>query len=104
MKTLVAIMTLISLNVASADCLREAQIIAKVETSTKTSMNSCLVTVAADTVRHYSASRLCPLDLNDIIQAGIEVEMNDDQTCAYEVGQDISGVVVQNNDGSVSLD
>lgn len=99
-KTTLAITVLLTASLTTqAQCLGEAQIIAQVASSQKTSQTSCKVQIKE--VRHYAASMVCPLDLTDIMAEGITTATLADGSCLTE---EISGVVVRTSSGDLILD
>jgi hypothetical protein len=102
MKIIMAALIAFTAQASMAECLGEAQFVAKVE-SVKQTAAGCLATLSIDSITHYNESLVCSLDLTEVLQKGIEVG-NVNQSCSYEAGQDISGVLVKNADGTISLD
>lgn len=91
-----------TLQAYSQTCLGEAQFIAKVESVQKLNENSCLVKLAD--ISQYRPSMVCPLSYSLAQTAGVLVGMSSQQACLYQVGQEISGILVLNADGSLILD
>ena len=104
MKTVIAIVIALAAQASMAQCIGEAQIIAKVETVTITSSTECTVTVSPYSIVQYNESKVCPLDMSDVVNQGIQVNLNANQECSYQAGQDILGVLVKNASGTISLD
>lgn len=103
MKTFTIIFSLLTLSLAAnaqSTCLGEAQIIAKVA-SVQTGSSSCRV--AVQDVSYYNESIICPLDLSEVMDQGIEVDLNDDQGCNVD-SETISGVLVKTRDGKIVIE
>ncbi|MEQ1722451.1 MAG: hypothetical protein ABL930_04695 [Pseudobdellovibrio sp.] len=105
MKTLLILLTLTAAITSQANCLGEAQIIAKVKSiKSRDMMMGCTVMVSPATVSFYNESRVCPLDLSEVLTEGIEVGLVNGHDCAYNVGDDISGVVAKKAWGVLVLE
>lgn len=102
----IAIITLIALSAqfCSAACIGEAQIIAKVESVSYKSDETCVVMIASSSIEQYNESMVCPLDLNEVLQRGVEVTSQNGHMCSYSAGQAISGVLVKDASGSITLE
>ena len=98
---LIVLLSLIGLNFAYAECIGEAEIIAKV-VNVKTNKSSCTVSIGE--VSFFRYNQLCPMSIVEPIQAGIEVKTTDGQGCNFAAGQDISGVIAVGADGLIYLD
>lgn len=84
-------------------CTGEAQIIAKVSATEKT-MISCKAKVDSASIRFFAENATCPLDIDEVLVQGIEVGLKDGHDCRYDVGSEISGVVVKDNAGRLVLE
>lgn len=104
MKSLLLIASFLLANVASASCIGEAQFIAKVGQISKKTMYDCVVKLDETSVTHYRESIVCPLDLSEVLETGISVGLINGHDCAYSTGDQISGVVVKKDDGTLILD
>lgn len=78
-------------------CQPEAQVIAKVKNAVELSNGVCAVQIAPP--RLFNESFLCPLQLDEVLVSGILVR----GTCPA-VGTEISGVLVQREDGAIVLE
>lgn len=87
-----------------AGCLGEAQIIAKVEAVQPMPPNACFVKVAQKSIRLYKENPLCPLDLAEVLHGGIEVGLRTEDHCVYVPGDEISGVIYEDFDGTIRLE
>lgn len=75
-----------------SNCIGEAQIIAKIQ-----STQNCKAIVDIETVRHFRVNQICPLNLDEIVSQGI-------QDCTLRAGDEVSGVVIVNEDGKIIRD
>jgi hypothetical protein len=92
MKSVIVSFLMLSSITASANCLGEAQIIAKVRET-----NSCVATLDSQSIRHYSENVTCPLSLGDVLNQGI-------QDCTLRAGDTVNGVIVLTEDGKIIRD
>ncbi|MBY0553631.1 hypothetical protein K2P97_03825 [bacterium] len=105
MKTFLTILTLAAMSSANANCLGEAQIIATVkDIKSRDMMMGCTVTVTPETIKLYNESRVCPLDLNEVLTEGIEVGLSNGHDCTYNPGDEFSGVIVKKAWGTLVLE
>lgn len=104
MKLMIALLIAAFAQGSVAQCLGEAQIIAKVDNVTKTGLSRCVATITKYSIQMYNESMVCPLDLNEVIEQGIVVTFKDGHDCAFEAGQNISGVLVKNSAGEIVLE
>ena len=104
MKMLIPVLAFLAFNQAHA-CLGEAQIIARV-TGLQKLGNACFAAVESSSIRFYAENMTCPLDQAEVIQSGIQIGMKnqDSQTCTYNVGDELSGVVYKTQDGQLYLE
>ena len=103
MKFLVVALISVMAQASMANCLGEAQIIAKVSENTKT-LFSCVAHVDASSIVQYNESGVCPLDLGEVLQSGVEVGMKDGHDCRLQAGDVITGVLVKNQAGVIVLE
>lgn len=103
MKLLVVAFITVLTQVSMANCLGEAQIIAKVQ-STQKSLSSCVVSIDSSSIVQYNESGVCPLDLSEVLQSGVEVGMSNGHDCRLEAGDVITGVLVKNQAGVIVLE
>lgn len=86
-----------------ADCLGEAQIIAKIKSSEVTQDNGrCIVKIDLSQVSFFQESMVCPLYLEDIAEKGIDMS-DRTSTCNFQKGEAISGIVELTADGRIKL-
>ncbi len=103
MKAVAVIFSLLSLSLAAnaqSSCIGEAQIIAKVESVQKSTVSSCRVLVKE--VSFFRESIVCPLDLSEVMDSGIEIGMKDGD-CQYSADS-ISGVLVKDKAGRITIE
>lgn len=104
MKKIAIILSILSATVianAQSSCIGEAQIIAKVARLKGDTLTSCRAYVKD--VTFYAASQVCPLDLSEVLANGIEIGLKDGHDCTTS-SDTISGVLVQNQAGVISLE
>jgi hypothetical protein len=83
-------------------CLGEAQVIAKVASvQTFEDYGTCFV--ALKEARHFAENGTCPLYLEEINASGIQFQMVNEQ-CPLKAGDELSGVVVRTQDGTLILE
>jgi hypothetical protein len=102
MKVILAVSAFLMLQHAQA-CIGEAQFIAKVEGLQKLG-KTCFVVINPASVKYYAENITCPLYLDEVVQSGVAIGMKDEETCNYNVGAEISGVIVKSQDGTLSLE
>lgn len=102
MKLLVVALIAVSAQ-ASMACLGEAQIIAKVQSISKTNL-SCVAYVNASSIVQYNQSVVCSLDLSEVFQQGVEVGLVDGHDCRLQAGDMITGVLVKTASGQIVLE
>ncbi len=103
MKLLVVALISVVAQASMANCLGEAQIIAKVRENTK-SLSSCVAHIDTSSIIQYNESGVCPLDLSEVIEKGVEVGMINGHDCRVQAGEPISGVLVKTQSGAIILD
>jgi hypothetical protein len=102
---IIAILTSNFITAASFSCEKqEAQIIATVSYSDKVSMTSCLAKIKIEGVRIFNAHVFCPLNLEEIIEAGIEVGFRNGHECRLSAGDEINGIVFKDKAGKIVLE
>lgn len=105
MKSLIIIASILSASLfagaAEKSCVAEAQIIAKVGELRGNSTTSCRVFISS--VVMYNENMTCPLDISEVMQKGIEIGLKNGHDCEYD-SDIISGVLVQNSAGIISLE
>ena len=83
----------------------EAQVIAKVYSVEKVSATVCLAHLNEPTVQFYLESRLCPLELSDVLMSGITLPVKAaDQSCSLSAGDMINSILVQDESGQILID
>ncbi len=103
MKLLVVALISVVAQASMANCLGEAQIIAKVSENKKT-LSSCVAMIDSSSIVQYNESMVCPLDLGEVLEQGVEVGMKDGHDCRLEAGDVITGVLVKNQAGKIVLE
>lgn len=78
-------------------CIGEAQFIARVAKVSAVTQAGCLITIGA--VKMYNENQTCPLDISDAVSRGIAVK-----NCSYKAGDEISGIIVVNENGDLLLE
>ena len=108
MKTLILIVTVLAAQFAMAQnqqaCQQEAQIIAKIGSYDTDSLTYCVAKIDPKSIVQYNVNQLCPLDLDEVLQQGIEYGLNHGHDCEVPVGADISGVLVKTRSGAIILE
>ena len=105
MKSVIIIFTILLSGLAQANCLGEAQIIAKVDRIIESmDMISCKVAIDPNSIIQYNVNMTCPLDLSEVLAEGIEVGMAFGHDCTYNEGEILSGVIVKKPWGSLDLE
>ena len=89
---------------SSADCLGEAQIIAKITERSTDSLTTCTAKIDASSVRVYNQNGLCPMDLSEVISQGIEMGLTNGHDCDITVGGEINGIIYKRIDGKIVLE
>jgi hypothetical protein len=92
MKSIIISLLMLSSISASATCLGEAQIVAKVKET-----KACKATLDEQNIRHFAENMTCPLSLPEILHEGI-------QDCTLRAGDTVSGVLVVTEDGKIIRD
>lgn len=80
---------------AAPVCSGEAQIIAKVNQIISRDMSECVVSIDTNSIVQYNVNQLCPLDLSEVMEKGVEVGLSNGHDCNYNPGEDLSGVIVK---------
>ncbi len=90
---------------AFADCndQYEAQIIAEIVSVKTDSMTYCKAMLSRESISHFREHILCPLDLAEIIENGIDFSLVNGHDCELTKGDTVSGVLVQSN-GKIRFD
>lgn len=104
MKLSIVLFSLLAGQISIANCLGEAQIIAKVADIKSKSVTSCSVNIDVNSIQQYNSSQICALDIDDVLSKGVEVGLVNGQDCALNSGDSISGVLVLNSTGTITLD
>ena len=98
--SIVALFSLISTSAFSCETF-EAQIIADVERVETDSMMTCKAFISPSTITLYNEHSLCPLDLSEVLENGIDFPLVNGHDC--EVEGTISGYLYTTKTG-ISLD
>ena len=85
-------------------CLGEAQVIAIIQTTQKSGQSSCKAYINQYLVQFYASSAVCPLDISELVNEGVEVGMVNGHDCAMNAGETLNGVVVRNSAGVLRLE
>ncbi len=104
MKLSIILLSLVMTQFAFANCLGESQITAQVSAVKSKSLSHCTVEISTESIRLYNMSMTCPLDLAEVMIAGIEVGLKNGHECALDAGDEISGILVLNKDGKIILE
>lgn len=100
-RILLAFLVLSLQQLASANCLGEAQIIGQVQSvQISKDSQSCTISLNPQMTRFFSESQVCPLDLADIYSAGITFPVSK-AGCPVQAGQEISGVLAVQPNGEI---
>ena len=89
---------------ASANCLGEAQIIAKITERSTDNLTHCTAKIDASSVRVYNQNGMCPMDLSEVISQGIDMPLTNGHDCEITVGDEINGIVYKRVDGRIVLE
>lgn len=89
---------------ASAQCLGEAQIIAKISERSTDNLSHCTAKIDASSVKAYNQNGMCPMDLSEVISQGIEMGLTNGHDCEITVGDEINGVIYKRIDGKIVLE
>lgn len=102
-KFILGLITVLSFQTALAQCLGEAQIIAKVKRVQKIG-SACFAEIDSQSVSYFQPSGICPLDLGEVIRVGVKGEMITESQCSYKSGDEINGVLVLDQNGDITLE
>ncbi len=101
---IVAVLFVSQISFAAPVCLGEAQIIAKVGQINNRDMLECVVSIDTASIVQYNVNQLCPLDLSEVMEKGVEVGLINGHDCKYSPGDEISGVIVKTAWGALVLE
>ncbi len=101
---MILLFSIATAQISFANCLGEAQIIAKVANVKSKSLSNCTVDIDANSITQYNVNRTCILDIQEVLYKGVEVGLKDGHDCRFDAGDDISGVLVLNNAGQIILE
>ncbi len=104
MKRLLLILTVTNLFNYAEACIGEAQIIAEAQAVRPLDANICLITINPLSVRLFNENRTCPLDINLILSNEIKIRTKSNGVCSVHPGSEISGVIIIDQDSSLSLE
>lgn len=103
MKLFLAIIVSFVAQFSAAACLGEAHVIAKIKSTSKT-LTSCVAYLDQSSMVHYSMNSICPLDIGEVYQTGIEVGLVNGHDCFLESGSQVSGVLVKKQSGKIVIE
>ena len=94
---------------ATANCLGEAQIIAKAESAkveryVEEMRVICRVKISESSVQFFAPNQLCPLDLAEVLNSGLVVAVNFSTECPIQAQDVFSGVLAVQRDGEIRLE
>ena len=75
----------------------EAQFIGEVTRVETDSLTYCKAYLSHESVSHYNVHALCPLDLSEVINEGIDFPLVNGHDCEVNRGEKLSGILVQDN-------
>lgn len=101
--TTVSAFVLIAASSANA-CIGEAQVIANVQSVQPLDQSFCVATLSADSFSQYSVNQICPLFESEVLEKGFKVRNHSEGVCSVHPGDLISGVIVEAEDGSLTLE
>lgn len=101
---LTILITTVSVFASTPACLGEAQIIAKVSSIADKDSYDCVVHIDAASIVQYNINQICPLDLGEVLAQGVSVGLANGHDCSYSAGDDISGVIVKKEWGTLVLE
>lgn len=104
MKSLILIALVLLSSQLSLACLGEAQIVAEVNGVTQTEKGNCAISISAPSVSFYHENQTCPLFLEDVLISAFEVSAKPNGACVIYPGDSISGVLVLDHDGKITLE
>lgn len=103
MKTLILTVSLLASSFAFAECLGEAQIIAKVDRIIARDMaTGCVVSVKD--VEQFNSSYVCPLSLAEVEEIGVQVGLSNGHDCTLNPDDVLTGVLVKTEYGEIILE
>lgn len=91
-------------SLAQADCIGEAQIIAKTGQVLKKDYFSCVVSIDPSSIIQYNMNMLCPLDIDEVMAQGIEVGIVDGHDCRLDAGSSLTGIIHKTASGQLVLE
>ena len=84
-------------------CLGEAQITATIKSIEHSTGLTCKAHIS-ESVDFFATSGVCPLELEEIQAKGIEMGLINGHDCPIEVGMILSGVIVKDANGDLTLE
>lgn len=102
-KFILGLITVLSFQTALAQCLGEAQIIAKVKGIQELG-SACYAEIDTESLRFYQPSGVCPLHLEEVLHFGVKGEMVTEFQCSYKVGDEINGILFLDRNGDIILE
>lgn len=104
--TIFVIMTVLGLYTtnALAECLGEAQIIAKAGEIRSHDRDRCIVEINESSISFYQTNKICPLQKSAALRDGIVTGIKDGHDCELQAGDSVNGTLVQSTNGIVLVD
>ncbi len=104
MKNLATLVLTVLTSQFAVACLGEAQIIAEVNGVAQTEHGTCAISISAPSVSFYQVNKHCPLELETFLNLPLEIPTKQNGACGIHPGGQISGVLVLNADGKITLE
>lgn len=99
-----SMLVLILTSSAALACEGEAQLKAPVQSLQLLSSGACLVKIDANQTQFYASSEVCPLDLMDIQNEGVELKSITPSQCQLGEIQEVNGLVYRDSAGHLVLE
>jgi hypothetical protein len=52
----------------------------------------------------FNHSQMCPLDIDEVLSQGIRIRQTEDVFCELQIGGELSGIIVKELGGPISLE
>jgi hypothetical protein len=99
-----SLLVLIVSSSAAFACDGEAQLKAPIQSLQMLSSGSCLAKIDAAQTQFYASSEVCPLDLMDIQNEGVELKWTSPSQCQLGKIQEVNGLVYRDSSGHLVLE